>query len=60
MDEDFFFLVADAIKEQFPEIYGFVQRDKNGFVITHGEQQFVVEVRPRTEEESFTLFELGG
>lgn len=51
--------LSELLKKEFPGTYGFFQRGKQGFLITHEDQQFVLELRPRDEEESFTLYELG-
>jgi len=51
--------LADLLKEKFPDVYGFFQGESHGFLITDQGQQFVLELRPREEQESFTLFGLG-
>lgn len=59
--------LAELLKKEFPGTYGFFQAyeddrgfgNSQGFLINDGDKQFVLELRPRDEEESFTLYELG-
>lgn len=51
--------LAELLKKEFPGTYGFFQGQSQGFLINDGDKQFVLELRPRDEDESFTLYELG-
>lgn len=58
MDE-IFNLLVDELRGKTEQVYGFVQGSKQGFLLTHEGKQYVLELRERSPDESFTLFELG-
>ena len=56
--QEVFELLAEALKGKTEQVFGFFQGPTNGFLLTHEGKQYVLELRERDEEESFTLFEI--
>lgn len=52
-------MIGDYLYGKTTQVHGFVQGQNEGLLVTYEGQQYVINIRPREQDESFTLFELG-
>lgn len=57
--EELVYLIADALQGKATQVFGYFQAGNEGVLAVYKGQQYVINIRPRQEDESFTLYEIG-